>query len=100
LHVCRKNLGYLTVVARATHALNPNQSADYSGLLHEAIHRDAERCACPDRGIYSFNHSTQIVECSSHGSLFASRLPDSSSDSSIPLFQLQSLVAALTFIEE
>ncbi len=97
---CRSNLGYLTAVGRAEHSLTPNDSTGHCGLLHEAIYRDLDRCACPSHGVYSFNGSTHMVECSLHGSLTASKLPNSSTDQQIPLFQLQSVIAALTFIEE
>ncbi len=100
---CHRNLGYLTAFARALDAVaNEAPPSVLSGDLSEAA-RASGRRSCPERGIYSYNPTTMNVECGTHGSFNLPRqLSHKIGDDeaiSIPLFEVEQLRAALTFIE-
>lgn len=95
---CHKNLGYLTVYARALDGVR--KDSVMAGDLSEAVRKNGNRL-CPERGIYTFNSASRCVECDIHGTIQQPKQAGhNAQDESIPLFQVDRAQAILTFIED
>lgn len=104
---CQKNLGPMTVLARALASVNEKQSGSSEvspGDLHSITSHPALGVyfTCPNGGVYSYDAKAEHVQCSEHGTILFPTQESSTAtdcDSLLPQ-ELECATASLKFLED